>query len=72
MRSRSLLTFVSIIVGSFFYWGIKGFTGKWSCEFSRAYDLDRKYYRNLITGLLIIVALILMILPPILKWLYTE
>ena len=69
MKSKSL--FIFIVVGSFFYWGIKGFKNKWRDEFSRPYANDKKYNRNLATGFLITIALILLILPTVLRFLYS-
>ncbi len=71
MKNKSLFTFIFILVGVFFYWGIKGFKSKWKDEFSGPYDLDKKYDRNLITGFLITIFLILIILPNVLKYLYS-
>ena len=72
MRSKSFLILIFIIIGSFFYWGTKGFKNKWRDEFSGPYDLDKKYDKNLYTGFLITIFLILIILPNVLKYLYTQ
>ncbi len=69
MRSKNLFILTFIVVGSFFYWGIKGFKNKWRDEFSGPYDMDKKYNRNLATGFLVTVALIYLILSIVLKFL---
>lgn len=54
-------TLVIVSTGAFFYWALTGFKGKFNDRMSRYYDDDAKYYKNFVTGLIVLVVLFLLV-----------
>ena len=50
---RGLTSLIIVSTGAFFYWFLGGFKTKFNEQMSGQYDRDAKYFKNLLTGVVI-------------------
>lgn len=61
MFVRTLIKFISTLLGAFFFWAKKDFKGKFDDEMTSQHDTSVKSLRNYIIGFLILIIIIYLI-----------